>query len=89
MVDANSPTGGIIVYSTCSVSIEENERVIQYALDKRDVVLEDIKLEIGEKGYKRCNNLRFEDTMTKCRRIWPHLHDMDGFFVARLKKKSN
>ena len=27
-VDADSPTGGIIIYSTCSVTVEENVHVL-------------------------------------------------------------
>jgi len=58
-------------------------------LEKRDVRLEEIKLPFGAKGFKRCGGLVFDDTMNKTRRVWPHMHEMDGFFVAKLRKLSN
>ena len=71
--------GGVMVYSTCSFAVEENEEVINYFLTRRTnatiepIVLEGVKI----RENKLCKN---------CVRLYPQDNDTQQFFIAKIKK---
>jgi 16S rRNA (cytosine967-C5)-methyltransferase len=71
---------GIMLYSTCSTSTEENEGVIDDFLTARgDFMVEDLRELFPDYSPLFTDRGFF--------RSWPHRHGMDGFFAARLRKK--
>ena len=83
--------GGVVVYSTCSVSPLENEEVVNYAMKKRYVKVVDIDdlVPVGEPGLIKFLDKRYFGTLKRTKRIYPHVHNMDGFYVAKLVKLEN
>jgi len=72
--------GGVLVYSTCSLEPEEDEEVIEWALDNLPLNIVSTGLDIGEKGITPITKL--------CKRIWPGKNNTQGFFISKLVKKN-
>jgi NOL1/NOP2/sun family putative RNA methylase len=76
--------GGIMVYSTCSFAPEENEMVVDKLLRKfGNITVEPVAY--GSSGLTRFGDLNFDGQLKHAQRLYPHLHDTTGFFIARLR----
>jgi 16S rRNA (cytosine967-C5)-methyltransferase len=71
--------GGILTYSTCSITVEENELVVERFLEGHpDFSLVEITPKLGVQGLRG---------LDRCQRLYPHIHGSNGFFIAKLLRK--
>ncbi|MCR4335733.1 MAG: RsmB/NOP family class I SAM-dependent RNA methyltransferase [archaeon] len=79
---------GELVYSTCSLSPEENEEVISTAIENGNAELVSIKFNgfKTREGLKEYNDKKFARGIEKCARIYPQDNDSQAFFVAKIRK---
>ncbi len=82
--------GGTIVYSTCTLSPEENEEVVDWILEKEQGCLEVEKVSIPSltdamPGLTSFGKRNYNPDLVKTLRVSPS-ETMEGFYVAKLKK---
>jgi 16S rRNA (cytosine1407-C5)-methyltransferase len=82
--------GGEIVYSTCTLTLEENELVVNKILEKYPVELADIEPPVSSKrGFAKYGNEELNADLKKSHRILPWEINSEGFFVAKMIKRDN
>lgn len=69
---------GVLMYTTCTISIKENMENINWFLDNFDFKLEAIELP---------NTLSYDTAKKGYIQILPSDYGTDGFFIARLRRK--
>jgi len=78
--------GGTVVYSTCTFAPEENEAVLDYALEEEPCELVDAEIPLETRpGITEWQGETFDESVRRARRIYPHLNDTGGFFCAKLE----
>ena len=83
--------GGMLLYSTCTFSPEENEGSVKFMMDL-DPDLEIVDIASRYEGFAPGRPELIEDgfeDLKKCVRIWPHKMNGEGHFIALLRKKDN
>ena len=79
---------GIMIYCTCSFAPEENEMIIDDLIrNNKDGNIEIMPLKYGVNGLTEFGNHQFKKDISKTKRLYPHIHNTNGFYIAKLRKK--
>ncbi len=79
--------GGEAVYSTCTVTPTENEKVVQYAVDNTELELQNIEADVDHvRGVESFNGERLGKQMDKTVRIYPHHLNSGVIYIAKFRK---
>ncbi len=79
--------GGEIVYSTCTLTVEENELILDKVLEKYPVEVMQIELPVkSHAAFTKYDGRKLNPNISKGKRILPWEADTDGFFIIKLIK---
>jgi 16S rRNA (cytosine967-C5)-methyltransferase len=81
--------GGRLVYATCSILPQENEAIAQaFCSSHPDFLALDAGELLAQLKVQNCNRLcSGGENGLRYLRLWPHLHQTDGFFASIWQKK--
>lgn len=77
---------GTMIYSTCTLNIEEDEKIVDWAIKNLNLKIIDINLNIDEKNKLPINIKDLDESISKTIKIMPS-KNMEGFYIAKLQKK--
>ncbi|BAZ40972.1 Fmu, rRNA SAM-dependent methyltransferase [Calothrix sp. NIES-4101] len=82
--------GGILVYATCTLHPQENENIIESFLGANpDWKIEPPNLDAAIAKYFTNVNDRINNVLGRgWLKVLPHRHNLDGFFMVRLRKSN-
>ncbi len=84
-VQATKP-GGRVVYSTCTFAPEENEAVVDHVLDAEACRVVEYNPPVETRpGVTRWNGETYDEQVRTTHRVYPHLSDTGGFYLAVLE----
>lgn len=80
---------GEIIYSTCTHAPEENEQIVNWALEefKDQIKIEKINLPITPRvGLTNWQEEEYKEEVKYSCRIYPHDNNTEGFFVSKFRR---
>ena len=78
--------GGILLYSTCSTAPEENEEVVEYAVENLGFKVMPLKNKrYLKRGMTEFFGRKYKSYLKNCGRAEPFKYDTQAFFLAKLK----
>jgi len=80
-------SGGELVYSTCTLTPEENESVVSFLAEKFNLEIIPVRLPLKcRPGIKKWEKENFQEKINLSCRIYPQDNNTEGFFLAKLQK---
>ena len=83
---------GTLVYSTCTMTPEEDEAVLHYAKEEFGDAIEIVPWELywleSTPWMTEWQWTQYHDECKNSQKIWPHINDTEGFFIAKIIKNS-
>jgi NOL1/NOP2/sun family putative RNA methylase len=79
--------GGSLVYSTCAIAPEENEFIVEHALNNEGIHVKKIDFSGGSPAFTKIFAKSLHPSIREARRFYPHKDGTEGFFICKIHKE--